>query len=386
MGCCLPVATVQLVEIACWKRGPRFATLALVFVPPVRPHQLAAVTLTLLTCAGITAACSASESIHDPSDFDDVDTDGKADGSFSNFDRHRLVSDAAFFDLAAVTVADVQTFLEETPYDKRSFLADLRLPSGELVATRIVEAAQTRGLNPIVLLATMQKEAGLISRSVRPSDHRVNFAFGCGCSDGNSCSPAFRGLDKQLECAADQLAEYNADLVEKGSTISGWAVGMSKKSLEGTSVVPANRATAALYTYTPWVLRGTGGNWLFWNLWRRYATAFSYTEGLRLPFNEGFIGGNCTDDSDCTYSGGRCIFTEGNPGSGTCTSSCETTCPDRAGAFATTFCVGDGSEGFCLAQCDKELSDTGCALSQQCVTRARHGEPGTTRDVCEPVP
>ena len=31
-----------------------------------------------------------------------------------------------------------------------------------------------------------------------------------------------------------------------------------------------NHATASLYAYTPWVLVNTGGNWLVWNITRKY--------------------------------------------------------------------------------------------------------------------
>ena len=33
---------------------------------------------------------------------------------------------------------------------------------------------------------------------------------------------------------------------------------------------PANHATATLYAYTPWVLVGSGGTWLAWNVTRKY--------------------------------------------------------------------------------------------------------------------
>ena len=334
--------------------------------------------LSLAHLAAVCLAACGAEEIHHPLDFEESG-DGKADGPLSVFNRHRLISDAAFFDVDAMSGAEVQAFFERTPYGLRSFLADKRLADGRMVSAALVDAARAGGINPIVLLVTLQKEAGLVSKKSAPSRRLVDFAFGCGCPT-SSCSEEFRGLDKQLECAADRLAEYVADMAASGTSISGWGPGIRKSTLDEVLVTPANRATAALYTYTPFVLQGTGGNWLFWNVWRRYAEHLDYD--ATFPFNEGWIGGNCSDDSDCGFEGGRCIFAE--PGRlGTCTMSCERTCPDRTGN-ATSFCVGE-TQGFCLAQCDFTLSETGCGENQVCTPTARNMDPGTVKDVCMPT-
>ncbi len=209
-----------------------------------------------------------------------------------------------------MSASDVQAFLENTPYDKRTFLADHSLGGGEMLSAALVRVASEDGLNPIVLLATLQKEAGLISRTTPPSTHRIDFAFGCGRSDGQRCLEH----DKQLACAAERFAEYAADIASEGRTIAGWSVGQPRQTLEGTNIVPANVSTAALYTYTPWVLENQGGNWLFWNVWRRYSAALDYDAGLRFPFNDGFIGGSCNEDSDCHYAGGRAVSVCGRRG------------------------------------------------------------------------
>jgi hypothetical protein len=340
--------------------------------------------LALILAFGVVACAATHEepddSVVDPFDLEDVD-DGKADANdpLGKFNPHRIVSDDAFFDVDAIDAAGVQRFLEVSPYDgKRSFLADHRLDSGERVSAALVRVARANGLNPIVLLATLQKEAGLISKSVAPSAHRVDFAFGCGCPDGGPCMAAFRGLDKQLECAGERMAEYMADLLDGEPTIAGFFPGESKRVLDGSNVVSANRSTAILYTYTPWILVGRGGNWLFWNVWRRYSVHLSYDRGLNPPFNEGYIGGLCTTSADCFYDGGVCS-------GGECTQSCTSSCPDRIGpGFATTFCVTDPvtSAGRCVAQCDSLLASGGCGPLQTCVSATRHNQPSAQRDVC----
>ena len=45
------------------------------------------------------------------------------------------------------------------------------------------------------------------------------------------------------------------------------------------TVTPANHATASLYAYTPWVLVGRGGNWLVWNISKKYVK-YAEDEGL----------------------------------------------------------------------------------------------------------
>jgi hypothetical protein len=313
----------------------------------------------------------------DPLDYEELAADGKADGVLSVFYASRLVSDDAFFDSGAMNAQSVQAFFERTPYGRRSFLAGERLASGELLSSALVRTAAERGINPIVLLVTLQKERGLVSRTTAPSRHSIDYAFGCGCPDGGSCSTAFKGLDRQLACAADAFRSYADDLDAGGTTIGGFKPGVSSRVLDGTRVTPANRATAMLYTYTPWIQQGYGGNWLFWNIWRRYSLGVGYRRGLSAPFNEGFIGGACAADDECFFQGGVCR-------DGACSQPCTSLCPDRAGGFATSFCVTGDSDGlgWCVAQCDEDLSTSGCDAGQVCESRARHGDPGVTREVC----
>jgi hypothetical protein len=332
-----------------------------------------------LSCASACTVAGSDDGLveHDPLDYEELGTDGKADGVLSVFYANRLVSDDAFFDSAAMTAADVQRFFERTPYGRKSFLADLRLASGELLSGALTRAAAERGLNPIILLVTLQKERGLISRTTAPSQRSIDYAFGCGCPDGGSCSTTYKGLDKQLACAADVFRSYADDLEAGGTTVAGFKPGLATRVLDGVRVTPANRATAMLYTYTPWIQEGVGGNWLFWNIWRRYSVALGYQRGLSAPFNEGFIGGACAADDECYYQGGVCR-------DGACSLSCTSLCPDRSGGFASTFCVTmpDDGLGWCVARCDDRLSETGCDLGQTCESRTRHGDSTVARDVC----
>jgi len=324
----------------------------------------------------LAAACAAQvdePSITDlhPLDIEDVD-EGKADGAV--FDKNHIISDEDFSDTEAMSAADVQSFFENTPYGNRSFLADERA-DGEPLSAALVRVARGANLSPILLLATLQKEAGLVSKTSPPSRYRVDYAFGCGCPDGGSCSPAFRGLDRQLSCAADVLstafrAGRNGDVTQSNTRL-----GRAFTSLDGLRVVAENSATLALYVYTPWVgQRARSGNWLFHNIWKRYTTHLDYAEHVRP---RGFIGTACVADADCNFPGGTCLAQNGGL---FCSQRCDRYCPDRAG-HPTTFCVdffGDG-DGWCTTRCG---DGSGCNEGQYCEPRSRRGQPDYSQAVC----
>ncbi|MCK5798987.1 MAG: hypothetical protein KAI47_17465 [Deltaproteobacteria bacterium] len=333
---------------------------------------------------------------------------GKADGLASSavFMAGHIVSDDAFFDTSAVDVATVQSFLEHTIYGTRSFLADFVDDRGVSFAQSLHKEAIDAGVNPLVLLVTLQKESSLVSKTKRPSKAKLAWALGCGCPDGRSCMTAYRGLEGQVHCAADLIMRAKTALDAGGTTLSGRRPGMTMKTSDGKRITLINQATTILYTYTPWILVGRGGNWLYWNIWRRYAKAMGYTAGLRYPFNEGWVGGTCYADADCFYTGARCRFVNENGGTagangsslvaGICTLPCETSCPDRnLPHFAATFCVADptstvssGKDGICVARCAGPGGTAGpveaCEPNQSCVSRTRHGQAWVTRAVCLP--
>lgn len=231
------------------------------------------------------AACAAPDDSafpdHDePSDFDEVPPaeGGKADvaGIPATFDRHLVMTDALFTATTAVDVEGLQAFFEVTPYG-RSWLADERI-DGRLASEVIVEVAIAHELNPVMLVARMQVEKSLVSKTVRPAQSKIDYAFGCGCPDNRACNPAYRGLDKQLDCAATTLRKwYDGSVAGDGL----WVVGTSKRTLDPLSVNPRSHATASLYAYTPWVQQGYGGNWLVWNVTRRFLRAIDAQGNLR---------------------------------------------------------------------------------------------------------
>lgn len=217
------------------------------------------------------AACATDtygpETDHDePADFEVDPDDSKADGVPASFDRNLVVTDALLTDALAMTTAEVQTFLEDNPYGTRSWLASYS-SAGVSAAEMVVEAAVSHGIHPIVLLARMQVETSLVSKTSAPSQRLLDRALGCGCPDGAACNTAYSGLRRQLDCGARTLRRwYDASIDTSGQ----WLKGRTRSTLDRKSVTPTNHATASFYAYTPWVLVGSGGNWLAWNVTRKY--------------------------------------------------------------------------------------------------------------------
>ena len=186
-----------------------------------------------------------------------------------------LLSDAAFLDTHAATVTLLDAFLRAPPHRVRSLLSTYDAEDGRPASEVIVREAARAGLNPLVLLAKLQVEQSLVSRRDAPP-RAFAFALGCGCPDGRKCAEKTRGFAAQVRCAADKLTAYFRELSTQGASRSLWRVGAPRKAACGRTVTPADRATASLYTYTPYVLEGRGGNWLFHHVFRRYAHYLGY--------------------------------------------------------------------------------------------------------------
>src|SRR5262249_54961877 len=76
---------------------------------------------------------------------------------------------------------------------------------------------------------------------------------GCACPDGGGCDHSVAGFGNQVQCSANTMKGYYASLNAGHPTIAGWNVGHRQSTSDPCWVTPANKATAALYTYTPWV-------------------------------------------------------------------------------------------------------------------------------------
>ncbi len=210
----------------------------------VRNTVIAGVCLVLLTGCGV---ADYDEAYIEPGEDPRSDDLRVLDAQLGSVNMHSLLTDADMAGGERVTVAQVQKFLKA----KGSFLAGYTDPKwNKSAAALIVERSRSYGINPIYILARIETESGLVRNG---TSRNLEKATGCGCPDSGGCSASWAGFGNQIECSAAKFRGYLDDLEGGGSTVSGWKVGLTKKTLDGCSVKPANAATAALYTYTPWV-------------------------------------------------------------------------------------------------------------------------------------
>ncbi|MGN7950181.1 LGFP repeat-containing protein, partial [Microbacterium sp. 22215] len=188
------------------------------------------------------------------------------------FSAGNIISDAVFTNKSTMTEAQIQTFFNSKVSKCQSgyvCLKDFRITSvtrpadqycsgykgaaNESAARIIYRVAQACDINPQVLIVMLQKEQGLITHTW-PSDWRYNIALGQGCPDTAPCDPNFIGFFHQIYGAARQMQIYMEgkwfQWYAPGNT---WNILYNPNSACGSGrVYVANKATAALYYYTPY--------------------------------------------------------------------------------------------------------------------------------------
>lgn len=195
---------------------------------------------------------------------------------------NNLLSDQDLFNYQSMSKDKIQKFLES-----KSGVLDTYSTSvfgvNKSAAQIIYDVAQNYKINPRYLLVRLEVEQGLISDS-SPTQNQIDYATGYGCPDGSGCSSAYRGFSTQVMWAAKIFFNTELDrygnpkgyitrIRKLGMTGSGWGPFITKTTLDGIAVTPENAATAALYTYTPWVGKYGGGDqrWggssLVWKKW-----------------------------------------------------------------------------------------------------------------------
>ena len=235
--------------------------------------------------------------------------------SVSDFDPGYIISDGNFYNGAAMSEAEIQRFLEsqvgscansnclavyraDTPTRTWSFGTCSTYYGGaaESAARIIFKVQQACNLSAKVILVTLQKEQGLITDS-DPSDGVMRKAMGYGCPDTSDCDSTFYGFFNQLFAAGRQLTWYSNPAGSFTSIRIGQTNAIRYNPDAGCgskSVVVRNKATAALYYYTPYTpnaaalnnLYGTGdycsayGNR---NFWRFYSNWFGQPAGPDGP-------------------------------------------------------------------------------------------------------
>ncbi len=242
--------------------------------------------------------------------------------SFDGFNPSRIIEDEQFFDADAYSLDQISAFIakwnkgcrtgrddtvclaeyvEQTP----SFEPDQYCEGGfqgetnDTAANIIWKAAQGCGINPQVLLTTLQKEQGLITASgYRLNESRYAIAMGYACPDHANCDPQYFGFATQVYYAARQFRVYeqNPDqyMVDADRTdFIPYAPG----DCGGSEVFVENQATANLYNYTPYqpneaALAGSEGPcssfgnlnfYAYFNAWFRDEGVAARSAGMSAP-------------------------------------------------------------------------------------------------------
>ena len=169
------------------------------------------------------------------------------------FDPNTIVSDATYLDSDALSVDGIQAFLEAQPGKLDTYTGRDHNGVTKRASDMIAEAALAYGVNPKVILVTLQKEQSLISRS-ELTQYALDWAMGCGKMDSRTL-PEYAGFGNQIWSGARVLVKNR----------TGWRAGMSL-SIDGKAVSPSNASTLSLYRYTPHF----HGNTSFWKLYWKY--------------------------------------------------------------------------------------------------------------------
>lgn len=206
------------------------------------------------------------------------------------YDSARLIDNDIFLNSTSLPIPSIQAFLESkgSGLATRSFLLNCYGPDSKerqwytaagapcdqtIPASQIIYyAAQIYGINPQVILATLQKEQSLIS-SPNPTDWQISQAMGYGCpttGDCNSASNFFYQIDSGV-----WVLRYHYERARGNNTWwntnANWVCGTEKNfykpnlypgqnvrfydeyNINYRTVPIANAATSALYCYTPHV-------------------------------------------------------------------------------------------------------------------------------------
>lgn len=187
------------------------------------------------------------------------------------FNAGNIMSDAVMSNKGTMSVQQIQAFLDSKnacnntnvhmaawyPHlqysirDGRFVCMARESFNGKSAAQIIWQVAQDYNINPQVLIVLLEKEQGLVS-DTWPNHVQYRTATGFGCPDTAPCQSQYYGIENQLRLAANLFRT-----VLNGGW-SNYPVGHTyvqynpQSSCGGSVVHIQNRATSALYRYTPY--------------------------------------------------------------------------------------------------------------------------------------
>ncbi|HTK60337.1 MAG TPA: hypothetical protein VL283_04010 [Candidatus Baltobacteraceae bacterium] len=148
--------------------------------------------------------------------------------------------------------------------------------------------ARAFGVNPRYLLALIQKEQSLVD-SRNPSPCQLDWATGYARPDGSTCATEHgaRGFTAQIVNAAAFVECFYEDSSENCGSRRNFGLFPGVPAvIDGQTVIPANLATALLYSYTPHV----HGNQNLVKLWSNWFS-LGYPDGsvLKSPAGDVYL-------------------------------------------------------------------------------------------------
>lgn len=128
--------------------------------------------------------------------------------------------------------------------------------NGNSSAQIIYNVSQQYNINPQVLLVLLQKEQSLVTDTwPSPSQYRTATGYGCPDSTPGVCDSSYYGFTNQLQWAAKM---FRSIMNATPTWYTPYVVGSNyiqynpTASCGGSNVIIENRATQALYNYTPY--------------------------------------------------------------------------------------------------------------------------------------
>lgn len=198
------------------------------------------------------------------------------------YNESNLIDDSVFLDSNSMSQADIQSFLNSKGGALASYTAPNTDPGQNnrmMSAAEIIYfTSQYIGINPQVIMATLQKEQSLIT-APSPSSFKYDFAMGYYCPDSGGCggssgfynqivngawqlrfnyerangssaswvSPSGKTWGAYTGYACSSASQYYSTGLYAGRTVSF----LDDNGTAYKTFVIANRATASLYCYTP---------------------------------------------------------------------------------------------------------------------------------------
>jgi hypothetical protein len=187
-------------------------------------------------------------------------------------DNTRVIDDSIYYNKNSMTEGQIQAFLES----KDSYLKNYVIPNDVVIgpninvkgwrASQVIYwSAQWNGLNPKVILVTLQKEQSLVASPILPlGQYSLDWAMGYACPEGSDPNLTYQGFAMQVAWGSFNLKRWSDWAISHDS--NSWGIYWVGETLniDGISVYLSNGPTAALYRYTPHIQTSFASIYTLW--------------------------------------------------------------------------------------------------------------------------